>query len=251
MGSNPLDPLAQLASDDHGNDSASAPHPSDSLPLRDSATSPDTADLWRYIEHLERWRQAIGFEIHDGLTQQITAALMFLESADSDSPDPTALERCRSILQEALAESRRLIQGLSPQRLDEEGLEAALKEFLAHETTYSQAEVRLQISSEFPPLATWQRSNLFRFLQESITNAQKHSGASLIEVSVQVQAGHVVAQVRDNGAGFDPQKVKSTGYGLKGLQARADLLEGELAIESQANRGTTLTLRFRPSAPLR
>src|SRR5690606_37280143 len=134
--------------------------------------------------HLEHWRQSVGYEIHDGLTQQITAALLFLEAAGREKPDPVLLDRCRSILEEALAESRRLAQGLNPKHLDEEGLEAALKAFLTQNTTLSDAQVQLDIASDLPSLVTWQRSTLFRFLQEAITNARKHSDATEIRVTV-------------------------------------------------------------------
>lgn len=201
------------------------------------------ADLWRYIEHLEQWRKSIGYEIHDGLTQQITAALLFLESFDWENPDRTALERCRSILEEALAESRRLIQGLNPKRLDEEGLEAALQEFL-QVPSLSKAKIDLNIDSDLPTMPTWQRTTLFRFVQEAITNARKHSEATQIDVSVQASDRVVVAKIHDNGLGFDLESAAFVGRGLRSLEQKAELLEADLDIESAPDQGTSLILRF-------
>ncbi|MBI1248575.1 hypothetical protein GC197_12140 [bacterium] len=201
------------------------------------------ANLWRYIEHLERWRQSIGFEIHDGLTQQITAALLFLESYEQEKKDTTSLDRCRAILEEALAESRRLIRGLSPKKLDEEGIEAALEEFLKVPSP-SSANVQLNIATELPPMAPWQRTTLFRFVQESITNARKHSEASNIKVSIRPDDSHLIVQIQDNGLGFDPDTVELTGYGLKSLRMKAEMLDGELKIESTPGQGTDVLLRL-------
>lgn len=200
------------------------------------------ADLWRYIEHLERWRQSIGYEIHDGLTQQITAALLFLESYEQNKPDSTSLERCRSILQEALAESRRLIEGLNPKGLDEEGLAQAVQEFLAVPSPFS-AAVEVDIDEDLPCLVNWQRSTLFRFLQEAITNARKHSAAKRIRVSAHATEGTILAQVVDDGLGFDLETATLAGHGLQGLSQKAEMLQAELTVDSQPGKGTTLTLR--------
>ncbi|WP_158261220.1 MULTISPECIES: sensor histidine kinase [Pirellulaceae] len=199
------------------------------------------ASLWRYIDHLERWRQSIGFEIHDGLTQQITAALLFLESYQKDQHDSTSLERCRAILEEALAESRRLIQGLNPKRLDEDGIEAALQDFIVL-PSLSSAQIDVHVDKNLPRLAPWQRSNLFRFFQESITNARKHSEATKIDVSLLQQEHNLVASVKDDGIGFDVDSVELTSHGLIGLKQKADLLEGKLSIESAPERGTKVEL---------
>ncbi|QDU78040.1 Signal transduction histidine-protein kinase/phosphatase DegS [Bremerella volcania] len=199
------------------------------------------ANLWRYIDHLERWRQSIGFEIHDGLTQQITAALLFLEAYDKEKPDSTSLDRCRAILEEALAESRRLIQGLNPKRLDEEGIEAALQEFIKL-PSLSTAQIHVEIDRDLPRLAPWQRSCLFRFFQESITNARKHSEAIRIDVSLGQRGQSLIACVQDDGIGFDVESIELTSYGLTGLKQKADLLEGKLTIESAPKHGTKIEL---------
>ena len=202
------------------------------------------ANLWRYIDHLERWRQSIGFEIHDGLTQQITAALLFLESHEKEKSDTTSLDRCRAILEEALAESRRLIQGLNPKRLDEDGLEAALQEFIKL-PSLSTAQIHLQIEEELPRLAPWQRSCLFRFFQESITNARKHSEAVNINASLSWQGNDLVVCVEDDGIGFDVETIQLTGNGLNSLKQTADLLQGKLTVESVPEQGTKVELRIR------
>lgn len=220
-------------------------HPKDAHPSDPSKLPPLSqeaqASLWRYIDHLERWRQSIGFEIHDGLTQQITAALLFLESYQKDQHDSTSLDRCRAILEEALAESRRLIQGLNPKRLDEDGIDAALRDFIKL-PSLSTAQIEVQVDDNLPQLAPWQRSCLFRFFQEAITNARKHSEATKIDVALLQQEHYLVARVQDNGIGFDVDAIELTSHGLIGLKQKADMLEGKLKIESAPERGTKVEL---------
>lgn len=227
------DPTGDHSADPHGSDASKLP------PLSQEAQ----ANLWRYIDHLERWRQSIGFEIHDGLTQQITAALLFLESYEREKPDTTSLDRCRSILEEALAESRRLIQGLNPKRLDEEGIEAALQDFIKL-PSLSTAQIDVSIDTQLPHLAPWQRSCLFRFFQESITNARKHSEAARIDVSLKRQGQDLVACVKDDGIGFEVESMELTSHGLTGLKQKTDLLEGKLTIDSAPARGTKIELHI-------
>lgn len=230
------------SSDDTSGAHSAAPHVVDASKLPPLSQEAQ-ANLWRYIDHLERWRQSIGFEIHDGLTQQITAALLFLEAYENEKPDSTSLNRCRAILEEALAESRRLIQGLNPKRLDEEGIEAALQDFIKL-PSLSKAQIDLHVDTDLPRLAPWQRSCLFRFFQECITNARKHSEAGKIDVSLMPQGKDLVASVKDNGQGFDIESIELTSHGLLGLKQKASLLDGQLTINSAPDRGTKIELRI-------
>ncbi|CAE7787078.1 liaS, partial [Symbiodinium microadriaticum] len=130
---------------------------------------------------------------------------------------------------------------LNPKKLDEEGMEAALRDFLSL-PSLSMASVELDIADELPGLAPWQRSSLFRFVQESITNARKHSEATEIRVSLHPHGNRLAAKVQDNGVGFDLESIEFTGHGLQGLKQKAELLEAELSICSTPGEGTKLEL---------
>jgi two-component system, NarL family, sensor histidine kinase UhpB len=88
-------------------------------------------------------------------------------------------------------------------------------------------------------------SAVFRILQESLTNAARHAQASRVEVALDRQDGAVTLMVHDDGRGFspaDPRKPNS--FGLMGLRERAYLLGGEVKIESEPGRGTTVEARI-------
>ena len=90
--------------------------------------------LTRLLEVHERDRQLIGFEIHDGIVQDMTATVMFLEAASNDIEKagvevPESLERGMALLRGGINEARRLINGLQPPVLDEAGVIAAIESF--------------------------------------------------------------------------------------------------------------------------
>jgi len=107
-------------------------------------------------------------------------------------------------------------------------------------------------SAPYPlPLVT--AITVYRFFQEALLNVVKHADVDDAVVSLQVDEDVVVATVRDEGPGFDPDAVRPdrgrhVGLGL--LRERARLSGGSLDVESRRGEGTTLTLRLpRPVAP--
>ena len=86
---------------------------------------------------------------------------------------------------------------------------------------------------------------VYRIVQEALSNVLRHAGAERIGVRVLGRDGRVVAEVEDDGAGFDvPESVEGIdrGLGLLGMQERASLAGGRLEIESEPGRGTTIRL---------
>jgi len=217
---------------------------SDSGARQDSLSPPQAAVLYQSIEQLERWRQLIGDEIHDGLTQQLAVALMYLNVAiDKQAAPCDELKACQSVLQDALGESRRLVEGFAAPLLDEQGVEAAFRDFLARNTVSKNTRIDLKFDSNLAGFRSWQRSALLLFLQEAVTNALKHSSASLIRVSVSETNSHIVVSIRDDGQGRKlADQSTSTTYGLRGLQKKAEILNGHFEMESQPEVGTSVTL---------
>jgi signal transduction histidine kinase len=82
-----------------------------------------------------------------------------------------------------------------------------------------------------------------RIIQEALTNARRHSGAKRISVSLQTEAGDLLAEVSDDGVGLGPDV--SPGVGFASMRERAALIGGHLEIESEQGRGTSVRLRVR------
>jgi signal transduction histidine kinase len=90
---------------------------------------------------------------------------------------------------------------------------------------------------------------MFRVLQESLQNAVRHSGAKHFKVSLTECTNQIVLTICDEGQGFDPaEALKGSGFGLTSMRERLKLVHGELSIESQLRKGTTIRARV-PVSP--
>ncbi|QIN80084.1 PAS domain S-box protein [Rubrobacter marinus] len=99
-------------------------------------------------------------------------------------------------------------------------------------------------AAETIPLETGK--GLVRVLQEALNNARRHSGASNIRVALRLEDGQVLAEVSDDGRGFDPRSSVG-GVGMSSMRGRAEALGGQLEVESEPGKGTTV--RFRGPLP--
>jgi signal transduction histidine kinase len=156
-------------------------------------------------------------------------------------------------IEQEMEKLRGLISELRPAALDELGLEASLRD-LAERT---QAVYGLDVDTlvELPATGGGPRrldaeveTAVYRIVQEGLSNAARHAGASRVVVALSQMDGTLEVEVRDDGGGFDPATV-TTGFGLRGMHERVDLLDGRLEIVSGAE-GTRVAaaLRLDPSS---
>ena len=209
--------------------------------------------LLRLLELQERDRQLIGFEIHDGIVQQMTAVTMFLESASVEvekqlGAAPEHLTGGIHLLRECIDEARRLIGGLQPPVLDEAGVIEAIQT-LAKETV-GKGNVQVALDLDLDPnigrIAPPLEMAIYRIIQECLNNVWQHSQAETARVELRRENDKVIVVVSDLGVGFDPSKTKKKRYGLYGIRERARLFGGQAFIESAPGQGT----RIRVELPL-
>ena len=209
--------------------------------------------LQRLLVAHERDRQLTAYEIHDGFLQDITGALMHLESyrrLGAKSPDAAnhEFEIALRLLRDSLAEGRGLISGLRPPIIDEQGIVAAI-DYLIGEQSISGAgcvEFRPQVSSRrFSALV---EGTIYRVVQEALNNVRRHSRASHTTVELVEEGDWIRVDIRDNGIGFDPLTITENRFGLQGIRERARLLRGRASIESQLGQGTRVFVEI-PATP--
>jgi signal transduction histidine kinase len=85
---------------------------------------------------------------------------------------------------------------------------------------------------------------LFRIAQGTLSNVARHAGAGKVTISLKREGDQVILTVTDDGRGFDPAKVAGASFGLIAMRERALSLGGDLSIESEPRRGTTITARL-------
>lgn len=202
------------------------------------------------LEMYERDRKLTAFEIHDGLTQSVTAALMQLEgglaAARSGSLDdlPRNLATSVHLLRDSLQEARRLIGGLRPASLDEKGLLAALDRLIEERQAAEQAAIEYVQDVRFERLTPPLETAIFRVVQEALTNALRYSGSQRVRLSLTQKDDRVLVEVQDWGAGFDPANIPGKHFGLEGIRLRAELFGGRATVESSEGQGTRIAVEF-------
>lgn len=204
--------------------------------------------LRRLLDLNQRDRQLIAYEIHDGFVQDVTGAIMFLQSSvrkiPPDGPAQKDLNQGLDILRSSIDEARRLIDGLQPGVLEQQGVVEGVR-YLAQQTERMHGiDVELDINVSFERLAPAVEQAIYRIVQEALNNVAKHSQSPRARVVLSQRTDALVIKVRDWGIGFDTLKTKTRRYGLTGIRDRARLLGGEATIRSDLGRGTKLRIRL-------
>jgi signal transduction histidine kinase len=202
----------------------------------------------RFLRHLittqDRDRRLTGYDLHDGVVQLMTGALMRLEALASKRADQLAgdedLAVSMQLVREAMDEARRLIGGLRPPGLEGNGLIGAIEYLIEEHSRRSAMHVKFVHAVQFQRLSALQESTLFRIVQEALNNAAKHSGAAECRVELRQDGPWIHVEVRDAGRGFDLAQARLRQYGLRGIEERARLLGGSAEFISYPGQGTAI-----------
>jgi signal transduction histidine kinase len=204
--------------------------------------------LKNVLEKEEHYRKLIAYEIHDGISQYLSAAIMHLEAykanpSDNLENDPNMTGALR-LLREASRETRHLISGLRPPALDELGIIDSLEMLIADARLEIQ-DIEFRHNLHGKRLPTQIEVSLFRISQESLTNIRKHSKANQVRVElIQEEAGTVSLTIYDDGCGFDSMNQIENCFGLEGIHQRAIHNGGTASIQSLPANGTTVCVSF-------
>ncbi len=199
----------------------------------------------RLIRAQEAERQRVALDLHDEMGQVLGALKIGLQSLASrcQTQELDELDKLIRLSQQVMDRIRALAYHLRPAILDRFGLAAAVEDLCESLKEAGLIEVEYQLGAvEEDRLEAQAKLFLFRFVQEALTNAVKHSGSDRARVELSQRGGVVTTSVRDWGKGFDPDKVMATTrrVGLWGMRERLALAGGRLRIES-SEAGTTLT----------
>ncbi len=200
----------------------------------------------------EEARHKLARELHDGPTQDVAAIAMRLNFArlllDRDPKRAKAeLERLEDLAHRTVKEIRSMLFALRPVILETEGLVPALNQYADNLLQYDGLPMEVDPERYADCLDIDAQGVVFAILEEAINNARKHSQASRVLVRLAVEDDLFVAEVIDNGRGFDVEAVTKS-YGTRGslgminLRERAHLIGGTVTIESVPGKGTCVTL---------
>jgi Signal transduction histidine kinase len=195
-------------------------------------------------------RERIAMEMHDTLSQSFAGLGFQLEAICKEAPPGTAmlsqLESTLDLVRFGHMQARRNIAALRPGNLEELGLFKGLEQTARMTVRGGKATVLMSLRGRPRALPLRVSDALFRIGQEAISNAIRHGQPSCIRIRLLYGKSTVRLTVGDNGRGFSPTG-QDAGYGLKGMQQRADEIGSHLKVRSSFGHGTVVTVcaRFR------
>jgi signal transduction histidine kinase len=190
-------------------------------------------------------RKRIARELHDSTSQSLTSLLIGLRTLGDTVNTPAInhhVDELRGIAAGTLEDVHALAFQLRPSVLDDLGLPEALRRHVNDCRKRYPLEIDLAIHGLDERLPPEIETALYRIIQEALTNIVRHAGAQTASILVERMSDKVLTIIDDDGSGFDPGFINaSDGHlGLYGIRERAELLSGELVIESEPGSGTSL-----------
>ncbi len=204
----------------------------------------------RLIRVEEQQRERIGGLLHDTIVHGLLLikhhldALLTRPSGPADDAFKREIAQQSQACRELLDEVRNLSHDLHPHLLTRLGLKAALEATLEKALSPRHICWQVDIEEVDNQLDDARRILLFRAIQECLTNILKHAGAGEVMLSLRHEGERIVAQIKDDGQGFEPAAVDDDALGLATIKGRLALFSGDLKIDTTPGRGTHLILEL-------
>jgi two-component system sensor histidine kinase DegS len=207
---------------------------------------------FKIIRAQEEERRRVSREMHDGPAQAMANIVFLAEVCEKlididSSRAKLELKELRGQILGCLDETRRIVFDLRPMTLDDLGLIPTIKRIAEMLKERTGIKVNVKLSGEYDdPFDSHIEGSLFRIIQESLNNVEKHSHASEAEISIDFQKDCISIVIKDDGDGFDDIKNDNSSecFGLVGMRERVSLLNGNLEIDSQKGMGTKISVNI-------
>lgn len=192
-------------------------------------------------------RNRLARELHDSVSQQLFAASMMMSAInESNLPEVSSMNKQLQMVEKTIHQSqlemRALLLHLRPVALKGKSLQEGVEDLLIELTQKVPMEVDWKIESFYIDKGV--EDQLFRILQESVSNTLRHAKATTLHVMLIVRDETIIMRVVDNGIGFDIEKIKTTSsYGVENMRERAYEIGGALKLISLLNEGTRIEVK--------
>jgi PAS domain S-box-containing protein len=189
----------------------------------------------------------IGHDLHDGVGQQLTALALFnaglQRELQAQAPELAgSLKKIGSDLREIIRQVRVLSHAFSPVPFEDNGLVEALKQLADGTRDAAKVDCEFEASTPVPINDPHLAAQLYRIVQEAVTNALKHGQARKIIIGLESTPAKLELRVQDDGRGFSPAATgRRAGLGLRAMKYRTDLIGAVLLIDAAPGKGTRIT----------
>ena len=197
-------------------------------------------------------RQRLAHEIHDTLAQGFISIVTHLEAAELALPSghelvQRHLDQARQTARDSLEQTRRVVQALRPEPLEDASLAEAIQRVTTRWSDDNSIPAQATITGTPQALPPEVEVSLLRATQEALTNVRKHANASQVTVTLSYMPDLVLLDVQDDGRGLNGTPMKQPGpvnggFGLVAMRERIEQLGGSLSLESEDDEGTTVVI---------
>lgn len=222
------------------------------LKLSETELGESYKELQRLAMHLENVRAEervqIARNLHDEMGATLAALKMRVAWLASNLPKgmlqlDAEVTHISELVSDGIRIVRQVVSDLRPNLLDDEGLVAAIKDYVKRFQRDTEIRCTVVLPEREFVLDENQSVTLFRILQESLNNISKHAQASTANILFTIQDDSLILQIEDNGTGFDLDKKKQS-FGLLGIRERALMGGGNATIESKPGSGTRVSVNI-------
>ncbi len=193
-------------------------------------------------EAQEKERARIADTMHDQVgallfSAKVQSGVLAKKSIGEENQSQAA--RIEELVILGIEEMRKSIQALSPSLLEKLGFVKAIEEFVRLMNINSEINTLFDLNGEYESVGKKNEIAIYRIMQEVVNNALKHSKASNIIINMSQDNSLLHISIKDDGIGFNTEDKKDdTGLGLKNIEHRVFLLNGNIELKSESNNGT-------------
>ncbi len=215
--------------------------------LEEEKTKTRDAQIEAAISSQEQERKRFARDLHDGFGQMISVLNLNLKSLEKGESDrEEVFQNSSKVLDDMYKELKGICFNLMPETLIKNGVVDAIKEFGNRVNLTGKLILEVDTFGITERLNDLQEISIYRITQEWVNNILKYSDADKVTVSLTKDEEEITLLIEDNGSGFDKQKlIEGTGNGWKNMNSRANLIKGELELDSTPLiKGNTLILNL-------
>jgi two-component system, NarL family, sensor kinase len=198
------------------------------------------------ITTLERERSRIASDLHDEIGPMLSAVKLRINSLEPETEEDKAeIRNTSGYIDELITRLREISFDLMPNTLIRKGVVMGIREFIDY--CGQQNTLNITFKHEGDIQIEEQRAiNIYRIVQEVVHNTIKHAKATNLDVEIKKEKNNIVLETRDNGVGFDygDNMANASGFGLRNLLSRTELMGGKMFVESSRNKGTAYTFEI-------
>ena len=196
-------------------------------------------------------RSRLAIELHDSISQNLTAASFQIDTAGRLLERNGAASRQHLVIaaktiSSCREELRNCIWDLRNQTLEDADMDSAIRKTLEQHLGDARLSVRFAVPREI--LSDNTAHTLLSILRELTANAVRHGHATAVKIAGAIEGGRLLFSVSDNGCGFDSAHcpgIAEGHFGLQGIRERIRPLHGDITVESSPDKGTRIAISIR------